>query len=79
SSIRESNVYALKHEKNNVSDQQSGWAKKVVSYKLDLNQKAATASEILRDVLGVPVTLPKWADDELQKICSTFTVQDITT
>ncbi|MEG8241504.1 hypothetical protein MKR66_18290 [Acinetobacter baumannii] len=41
--------------------------KKVVSYKLDLNQKAATASEILRDVLGVPVTLPKWADDELQK------------
>ncbi|MGQ0518664.1 AAA family ATPase, partial [Bacillus sp. D-CC] len=33
SSIRESNVYALKHEKNNVSDQQSGWAKKVVSYK----------------------------------------------
>lgn len=33
----------------------------------------------MRDVLGVPVTLPKWADDELQKICSTFTVQDITT
>ncbi|MEG8241505.1 ATP-binding protein [Acinetobacter baumannii] len=29
SSIRESNVYALKHEKNNVSDQQSGWAKKL--------------------------------------------------
>ena len=52
--------------------------KKVISYKLDLNQKAATANEILRDVLGVPVTLPKWADDELQRICSVFTVEDIT-
>lgn len=77
SSIRDSNVYALKYE--NFKDKDSDKIiKKVVSHKLDLNQKAATASEILRDVLGVPVTLPKWADDELQKICSVFTVEDIT-
>lgn len=77
SSIKESNVYALKYEKFNDSEDNKV-VKKVISYKLDLNQKAATANEILRDVLGVPVTLPKWADDELQRICSVFTVEDIT-
>lgn len=77
SSIRESNVYALKYEK--FHDDEGKAIKKVVSQKLDLNQKAATASEILRDVLGVPVTLPKWAADDLQTICSTFTVEDFKT
>ncbi|UOH20488.1 AAA family ATPase [Acinetobacter sp. NyZ410] len=77
SSIRESNVYALKYE--NFHDDENKAIKKVVSQKLDLNQKAATASEILRDVLGVPVTLPKWAADDLQTICSSFTVEDFKT
>lgn len=77
SSIRESNVYALKYE--NFHDDENKVIKKVVSQKLDLNQRAATASEILRDVLGVPVTLPKWAADDLQTICSSFTVEDFRT
>ncbi|MDS7930969.1 AAA family ATPase [Acinetobacter sp. V102_4] len=77
SSIRDSNVYALKYE-NFKDDDVNKVIKKVVSQKLDLDQKAATANEILRDVLGVPVTLPKWADEDLQKICSMFTVEDIT-
>jgi len=77
SSIRDSNVYALKYE-NFKDDDVNKIIKKVVSQKLDLDQKAATANEILRDVLGVPVTLPKWADEDLQKICSMFTVDDIT-
>lgn len=77
SSIRKSNVYALKYE--NFHDDEGKAIKKVVSQKLDLNQKAATASEILRDVLGVPVTLPKWAADDLQTICSNFTVEDFKT
>lgn len=76
SSIRESNVYALKYE--NFHDDEGKVIKKVVSHKLDLNTKAATANEILRNVLGVPVTLPKWADEHLQRICSEFTVADIT-
>ena len=42
---------------------------------MDLDAKAATANEILREVLGVPITLPKWADKELQTICSEFTNQ----
>lgn len=76
SSIRESNVYALKYE--NLHDEEGQVRKKVVSHKLDLNTKATTANEILRNVLGVPVTLPKWADEDLQRICSEFTVADIT-
>ncbi|RKG53916.1 AAA family ATPase [Acinetobacter cumulans] len=75
SSIRDSNVYALKYEISKGEQQQS---KKVTSYKLDLDQKAATANEILRDILGVPVTLPQWADDDLQEICKKFTVSELT-
>ena len=41
--------------------------KKVVSYKLDLNQKQLLQVKFCVMFLGVPVTLPKWADDELQK------------
>lgn len=40
------------------------------SIRLDLDSKAATATEILRDVLGVPVTLPEWAELDLSKIAS---------
>lgn len=73
SSIRDSHVYALQYESLNKD------VRKVISHKLDLNRKAATANEILRDVLGVPVTLPAWADDDLQRICSEFTIEDFTT
>lgn len=78
SSIKDSNVYALKYEDFIDSDNPEKTVKKVISYKLDLNQKAATANEILREVLGVPVTLPQWAEDDLQLICSSFTAQDVT-
>lgn len=78
SSIKDSYVYALKYENFIDSDNQGQTIRKVISHKLDLNQKAATAHEILREVLGVPVTLPRWAEDDLQSICSNFTAQDIT-
>lgn len=77
SSIKDSHVYALKYENLNNPENPDKPIKRVVSHKLDLNQKAATAHEILREVLGVPVTLPKWADEDLQRICSNFTAQDI--
>lgn len=72
SSIKDSNVYALKYESSNDKKLNE---RKVVSHLLDLDAKAATANEILREVLGVPITLPKWADKELQTICSEFTNQ----
>ncbi|MDN8167216.1 AAA family ATPase [Acinetobacter nosocomialis] len=79
SSVKDSNVYALKYsDLGNESSLESG-KRKVKAYKLDLTQKAATAQDILHEVLGVPVTLPKWADAELQRICSQFGSTDITT
>jgi predicted ATP-dependent endonuclease of OLD family len=67
SSVKDSNVYALKYDCSN----------KVNSYKLDLKEKASTANKILRDVLGVSITIPQWAEDELDKICSRLTTEDI--
>ncbi|ENU56881.1 hypothetical protein L291_3210 [Acinetobacter guillouiae MSP4-18] len=78
SSIKDSHVYALKYEDFNDLEKPEKIVKKVVAHKLDLNQKAATAHEILKEVLGVPVTLPQWAEQDLQRICSNFTQHDVT-
>lgn len=78
SSIKDSHVYALKYENFQDSNNPDQIVKKVISQKLDLNKKAATANEILREVLGVPVTLPQWAEQDLQRICSSFSSTDIT-
>ncbi|MFW1764843.1 AAA family ATPase [Acinetobacter bereziniae] len=77
SSVKDSNVYALKYDgkKNDLSLEKQ--TRQVKAYKLDLNQKASTAQDILHEVLGVPVTLPKWADTELQNICAQFGANDI--
>jgi hypothetical protein len=44
---------------------------------LDNSNKAGTASEILRDVLGVPVTLPEWAEDDLRRISGEFQIENL--
>lgn len=66
SSVKESNVYALQYEHNHV-----------VSIELDLINKAKTASEILRDVLGVPMTMPIWVEDKLNLITSRYLSQEL--
>lgn len=45
---------------------------KVVSHELDLVNKAQTATKILNDVLGVPVTMPIWAESELERILTKY-------
>lgn len=62
SSVIESTVYAFKYNENN----------KVDSHILDFEYKAANAMEILRDVLGVPVTLPIWIEDKLNGIIERY-------
>ncbi|MFX6629774.1 AAA family ATPase, partial [Acinetobacter baumannii] len=54
-SVKESNVYALAYDEEH----------QVVSFPLDFVNKAANASQILRDVLDVPVTLPVWIEHSL--------------
>ena len=63
-SVKESSIYVLRHENINNKDK-SKW---VHSHLLGDTNKSATASETLREVLGVPVTLPQWAEDEIDLI-----------
>jgi AAA15 family ATPase/GTPase len=73
SSVKDSSVYVLRYS---AGEDGGGQGRTVYSEKLDRMNKAGTASEILRGVLGVPVTLPLWAETELETVVSQF---DITT
>ncbi len=57
-SVEDSAVYALTFNQKN----------RIHSEKLDMVDKAGTAAEVLRDVLGVPVTYPVWIEKRLQTI-----------
>lgn len=76
SSVKDSAVYVLKYDQVE-SQVQTGINSRVSSIKLDNVNKAGSASEILRDVLGIPVTLPEWAENELRSIASRFTIKEI--
>lgn len=78
SSVRDSTVYALKYVEEGLTDSSEFSANQVSSIQLDLDTKAATANEILRDVLGVPVTLPEWAESDLKKITAEFCDKPVT-
>ncbi|MFA5248154.1 MAG: AAA family ATPase [Patescibacteria group bacterium] len=67
-SVRDSEVYVLRFNKE----------RKVVSQKIDLINKAKTASEILDEVLGVSFTMPIWAEDSLNNIVSKYINNNIT-
>jgi predicted ATP-binding protein involved in virulence len=77
SSVKDSAVYVLKYDQVE-SQVQTGINNRVSSIKLDNVNKAGTASEILRDVLGIPVTLPEWAEGELRLIADRFKIKEIT-
>lgn len=68
SSVKESNVIALRYKEN-----------KVYSEKLDLVNKPRTATEILDEVLGVSFTMPVWAEEVLKKITDTYLAKSILT
>jgi hypothetical protein len=79
SSVRDSSVYVLGYKGADSDELNSGGPKRRVnSVKLDLDSKAATANEILRNVLGVPVTLPEWAEQDLSAITSRFNFDKLT-
>lgn len=78
SSVRDSAVYALKYIEEISKDSTEFSKSQVSSIKLDLDKKASTANEILRDVLGVPVTLPEWAESDLKNITTEFCNKPIT-
>jgi predicted ATPase len=66
-SVKDANVYVLRYNS----------AKKVVSEKLDLQDKARNATDILDEVLGVSTTLPIWVEEELEKMLREVTAGGI--
>ena len=68
SSVKESNVYAFRYNEEN----------RVYSEKLDLVNKARNANEILNEVLGVPFTMPIWAEDALNRIVAKYASLTVT-
>lgn len=67
-SVIDSSVYALKYNDR----------KKVCSYKLDFKDKSSNALEILRDILGVPVTLPIWVEEKLNSVIEKYRDNELT-
>lgn len=68
-SVKESKIYALRYSE--IPDSSDGM-KAVVSQEIDLNSKAKPAEKILNEVLGVPVTIPPWAERDLKEIVNRF-------
>jgi len=73
SAVEDSRVYALKYSG---SVGQSGFPthgpRRVRSVVLDQTAKAGSAGEILKEVLGVSVSMPDWAAKRLDKILVSF-------
>lgn len=68
SSVPESNVYVLDYN----SDQ------RVESTHLDMVNKAGSSNDILRDVLGLPTTMPIWVEDKLNSIIDKYSQLEFT-
>jgi energy-coupling factor transporter ATP-binding protein EcfA2 len=66
-SVKDSTTYALKYNDN----------KKIQSHQLNFQKQTKNAIEILDEVLGVSFTMPIWVENELEKIISKFSSQEI--
>lgn len=78
SSVQDSAVYVLQYVPFEETlddldlDDGSPFTKLVYSERLDVVNRAGSAGDILRDVLGVPVTVPAWVEKELESLIATF-------
>jgi len=78
SSVQDSSVYVLRYDKIEVDFLDSNFEEKgsyknlVISERLDVVNRAGSAGDILRDVLGVPVTVPLWVESELEDLVNEF-------
>lgn len=66
-SHRDSAVYVLRHREERVCSQE-----------LDFVDRAATATEVLNEALGVETTYPVWAEEVMRTALSRFTAAEIT-
>jgi hypothetical protein len=75
SSLKNSNVYVLRYQDVHAAEETN--ASRVVSERLDYANRAGTASEILREVLGLPSTLPQWVENDLERIVAKYQTSPI--
>lgn len=76
-SVEESNVYALQYLKDENLSEVSQKTNVVNSILLDRSIKSNPASDILREVLGVPVTLPHWVEEEINDLVDELRANEI--
>lgn len=78
SAVEDSSVYVLNYTGEHPRQDQDmalsslEGRRRVISVKLDNIHKGGNASEILREVLGVPVTIPQWAQKKIDGIIETY-------
>ena len=82
-SVKDSSVYVLRYsstvEGDDLREQiEASESSRVVSEKLDTINKAGSASEVLREVLGVAATIPEWVEEELAGIVARYRSREIT-
>ena len=68
SSLREASVYALTFNES----------RRVDSLLLDTAELSGTANETLREILGVPLSVPVWVEDRLRNIIEKYRAEDLT-
>lgn len=79
SAVEDSRVYALKYMgRVGQSGLPSRGPRRVRSIALDQTKKAGSASEILREVLGVTVSMPEWAQHRLEAIVQEYENAEVT-
>jgi len=83
SSVQDSAVYVLRYTEIENSDDVelddgTPFSRLVYSERLDVVNRAGSASDILRDVLGVPVTVPTWVEHKLDLIVEDFRSKELT-
>lgn len=82
SPVKSSAVYALSYVNGDQGDYIGSvyipGERQVESIELDYENRAGTAADILRDVLGVPITVPQWVETDLREIVARFEHEPIT-
>tara|TARA_R110002051_G_scaffold48299_2_gene94910 strand:+ start:2874 stop:3587 length:714 start_codon:yes stop_codon:yes gene_type:complete len=90
-SVRDSSVYVLRYLDSEYEERGGATAtrgaddlpgvfsgRRIRSEHLDTVNRAGTASEILREVLGVPATIPEWAGERAKEIVESYRGKELT-
>lgn len=80
SSVRDAHVYALRAlpvlpEKNRTSEVRN--SSSFTAEMIDLKEQAGPATQVLSEVLGVPITLPIWAEEDLVRIIEKYEAREL--